>query len=278
MRYALALTAALLTICPWMMPADLGAEAAPQQEVQKAADPLRADVVEEVLLGRETAARIAGIYGLDERPLANKYVGLVGQVVARNAGRPELSFHFGILNTDVVNSFAAPGGYIFITRGALERMQNEAELAGVLAHEVAHVAERHALRRIGVSVSADGSTGLAKRMGGTAEANQAERDRLVEKTLDILLDQGYGSADDQQADHDAILITALAGYDPAAMAQYLERLNSDKGKALELLKHTHPAGPARVSAIRETIKSESIDGSRLKTNNDRFREVFSAKQ
>ncbi|HWR72808.1 MAG TPA: M48 family metalloprotease, partial [Nitrospirota bacterium] len=84
------------------------------------------DVAAEIEFGREVAARIIGRYGLYQNTAVTKYVNLVGKVVAMNANRPELEFRFGVLNTDQVNAYAAPGGYVFVTRGALAKMQDEA--------------------------------------------------------------------------------------------------------------------------------------------------------
>src|SRR3954471_8381239 len=97
----------------------------------------------EQAIGEASAAKLIHIFGLYENPEMTKYVNLVGNAVARAGARPGLLFHFAILDTDVVNAMAMPGGYVFVTRGALSLMDNESELAGVLAHEVAHVDGRH---------------------------------------------------------------------------------------------------------------------------------------
>ena len=93
-------------------------------------------------IGRAGAAKMIAVLGLYNEPGLTEYVNLVGNTVARQ-GERSLHYRFAVLNTPVVNAFALPGGYIFVTRGALATMKNEAELAGTLAHEVAHVDGRH---------------------------------------------------------------------------------------------------------------------------------------
>ncbi len=100
-------------------------------------------------IGFGIAATVIGRYHMVNDPALTHYVNLVGQAVAQQSIRgDEIQFHFGVLDTDDVNAFAAPGGFILVTRGALALMDNEAELAGVLAHEVGHVDQKHVLKEI----------------------------------------------------------------------------------------------------------------------------------
>ena len=94
-------------------------------------------------MGRALSARLIYKYGLIKNKKQTNYLNLVGHTVSRLSSRPELEFYFGILNSPDVNAFACPGGYILITKGALDLMDNEAQLAGVLAHEITHVSLRH---------------------------------------------------------------------------------------------------------------------------------------
>lgn len=103
---------------------------------------------DEVNIGRGAAARILGQYGAWHEPTLRQYVNLVGQTLVQSVGRDDITYHFTILNDDSVNAFSTPGGYVFITRGALRQMRDEAELAGVLGHELAHVNQRHVLSEI----------------------------------------------------------------------------------------------------------------------------------
>jgi len=129
------------------------------------------DITEEVRFGREVAARVIARYGLYENLQLMKYVNLVGKVLAMSTNRPELEFRFAVLNTDEINAYAAPGGYIFVTRGALAKMRDEAELAGVLAHEIGHVVEKHVVKELDIKGNDDSAvSGLARVIGGSSDS------------------------------------------------------------------------------------------------------------
>ena len=100
---------------------------------------------DEIELGKDVAANLLGAAPLVNDPALQAYVNKVGKWIALQTSRPGLPWHFGVLDTDSVNAFAAPGGYVFITRGMLLNMRDESELAGVLAHEISHVVAKHAL-------------------------------------------------------------------------------------------------------------------------------------
>ena len=97
---------------------------------------------QEQKIGEATAAKLVAMFGLVDSPKLTRYVNLVGASVARNASR-QMPFRFGVLDTDIAGAYALPGGYIFITKTALEAMENEAQLAGALGHEIVHAADRH---------------------------------------------------------------------------------------------------------------------------------------
>ena len=103
---------------------------------------------EEQQLGSDISTRIRDKYGVVQDRAVHRYLTLVGSVLASASSRPNLKWTFVVLDTDGVNAFAAPGGFIHITRGALAIIQNEAELADVLAHEIVHVTERHTVKAI----------------------------------------------------------------------------------------------------------------------------------
>ena len=103
---------------------------------------------DEAKIGREVAANLAARYGLVDDPVKVLYVNLVGRAVVKHCDRSNIPYRFGILRTAEINALAAPGGYIFITEGLLNQLKDESELAGVLAHEITHVVERHVVKAI----------------------------------------------------------------------------------------------------------------------------------
>ena len=124
------------------------------QNVDKASEKLK-DIEltddEEARLGEQVSDKIRTKYGVVQDPSVHRYVALVGNTVARKSARPGLKWNFIVLDTDGVNAFAAPGGFLFVTRGMLALVRSEDELACVLAHEVAHVAKKHGLKTIQTS-------------------------------------------------------------------------------------------------------------------------------
>ena len=239
------------------------------------AEVIQDDVREEVTFGREIAARMVGRYSLYDNGQLTKYVNLVGKAIALNTNRPEIDFHFGVLNTDEINAYAAPGGYVFVTRGALMKMQDEAELAGVLAHEIGHIVERHVVKELNIhGTEGSASSGLARLIGGGSDAARVAFYQSVDKALDILFKTGYKRDDEVQADRDALLFCALAGYDPAGLVRYFERLGAAKGRNTEVLDKTHPSYETRIAWLKGTMAGEGMEPGTFKTFKERFAEVM----
>ena len=233
------------------------------------------DVTEEVRFGREVAARLIGRFGLNNNDLLAKYVNLVGQSLAVNSNRPELKYYFAVLNTSEINAYAAPGGYIFVTQGAIDRMQDESELAGVIAHEMGHINGKHVVKELDIKAT-DGSavSGLARLIGGGTETARLAFSKAVDKAMDTLFKTGYKRDDEIEADKGTVMLCAVGGYDPAGLMRYFERLNGAKIKSTEVLDKTHPAYTARIVLLKETITEASIDTTSLKTYKDRFAETM----
>lgn len=236
------------------------------------------DIAAEIAFGRAISARILGRYNSYDNPALVKYVNLVGLVLARNTNRPELDFHFTILNTSEVNAYAAPGGYVFITLGALQLMKDESELAGVLAHEIAHVTEMHVVKELKIKgVDNSVTSGLAQLVGGNTESARAAFSQAVDKGLDMIFNDEYKREDELQADKTAITISALGGYDASALARYLDRVRAVKERVPGAVKgqapdtaQSHPSFNTRISQINEAIAKDGIDVAKLVKNQKRF--------
>jgi predicted Zn-dependent protease len=246
-----------------------------RQRLSAGDDVAASDISEEVRFGREVAARVIARYGLYDNAKLMKYVNLVGKALAMNTSRPELDFHFAVLNTDEINAYAAPGGYIFVTRGALLRMQSEAELAGVLAHEIGHVVEKHVVKELNIKGVDDSAvSGLARVIGGSTDSARVAFSQAVDKALDILFKDGYKREDEAQADKDAVLFCALTGYEPAGLVRFFERISVLKGKQTEVLDKTHPPYASRIAWLRSSVVQEGMDAEGYTVNRDRFHEAI----
>ena len=187
---------------------------------------------QEPAMGESVAVAITNRYGLDPNVALNKYVTLVGWTVASASPAADLRFNFGVLDTDEVNAYAGPAGYVMVTRGALMRMQDESELAGVLAHEIAHVRRRHVtealLRELGIGA-------LIRLFAGGIGANAQQ-----------LVSLSYTRANEAEADADAIASLRRAGIDPRPTADLFRRLGGERTEAgsLQWLE-SHPASGGR---------------------------------
>jgi beta-barrel assembly-enhancing protease len=231
------------------------------------------DIAAEIAFGRAIAARILGRYKAYDNPALIKYVSLVGATLALSTNRPELEFHLMILDTDELNAYAAPGGYIFITKGALQLMKDESELAGVLAHEVAHVTEKHVVKELKIK-GTDDSSDLARLIGGGSDAARAAFGQAVDKGLELIFKDEYKREDEMQADRTSVTISALSGYDPTGLARYLNRIKPVKDKIPAPADSTHPTFDIRIAEINSAISKEGINFNVLAKNNNRFAEAM----
>lgn len=173
-----------------------------------------------------------------------RYVNLVGRAVSRQSSRPDLLYSFAVVESPTPNAFAGPGGYIFVSTGALELMQNESELAGVLAHEIAHVTQRHMLKMYQQSQAISG----AQEAAGAANAKAAEYAKAADFGSDVLFNRGLNPTMEYEADAVGIEYAALAGYDPRGLITFLESLSNatrtDGGWF-----QTHPATSSRLARL-----------------------------
>lgn len=186
------------------------------------------------------------------------YVQGVGMRVAKRSQRPDLPYEFHVIASPELNAFALPGGQIFVTTAALKAMKSEAELAGVLAHEVTHVAQRHGIDQLrramlaqGVAIAALGSTpALAQQAGKIA--------------LDLVL-KGYSRTAEDEADRFGAVYSSTAGYDPRGLSSFLNTLAQTLGdtpKAFEPLSD-HPIISERVQRISQIIAEQHLSGSEV---------------
>ncbi|MEC9340222.1 MAG: M48 family metalloprotease [Pseudomonadota bacterium] len=217
--------------------------------IQQQIEVSNVDTTREVEIGQRFAATLLGGAPLVNNPGVQRYVNELGSWLALQAERPDLTFHFGVLDTPTVNAFATPGGYIFITRGLLERLNNETELAGVLSHEIAHVVARHHLAAAQKQANLD----FAGAVLGQALAGK-ENEALLTQLSGVarnLYSRGLDKQDEFEADRMGVVIAARAGYDPYGLPVVLQTLESlDPGDdALTLMFKTHPTPADRLTRL-----------------------------
>jgi predicted Zn-dependent protease len=235
-------------------------------------------------MGAQAAPELAGQFG---GPVQNErlqqYVQRVGNSIAvhTEADFPKLEWEFTLLDSHIINAFALPGGKIFITRGLAERMTNEAQLAGVLGHEIGHVSAEHAARRIGQQ--AIFNTGLA--VAGIAVGAQPEDSSLRQygqfaiPALAIggnLVLLSYGRDEESQADSLGMRYMMRAGYNPRGQMQVMEILRDAEqggGRPPELLA-SHPMPETRINRIQRLLETDFAEGANLPFYEERWHNEF----
>jgi beta-barrel assembly-enhancing protease len=207
---------------------------------------------EETKLGEAVSERIRQRYGVVQDPAVHKYVTLVGGVLAQASIRPTLRWQFVVLDTDGVNALAAPGGLVHITRGALSLIKSEAELAGVLGHEIVHVTEKHTIKAIQkgkmVQIGADETVGSA-----------GVFNKLVDKATGVVM-AGFGREEELEADRKGIVIANTVGYDPGGLKAFLTTL-AERNKAStekQGLFASHPEMKERFEKLDDTVKANKL--------------------
>lgn len=203
------------------------------------------------------SAVLLGARPLYENKDINIYINKVGMWLASNSSRPDLLWKFGVINSTAINAFSAPGGFVFITSGMLMQLENEAQLAAVLAHEISHITEQHHLNAIKEDAN---RTAITESLFISAQAYQdnttgnKDYSMWTEKVTGMaqnLYVKGLGRDDELQADQLGIRLLAKSGYDAFAYIDNLQVLASIAAddSALALLYQTHPAPSQRLAAL-----------------------------
>ncbi len=229
------------------------------------------DEPQEIELGRAVSSAVGARYRLLRDPALTRYVALVGNALAAHSERPDLRYYFAVLDASEVNAFAAPGGFIFITKGALGVMKDEATLAGVLGHEIAHVARRHALE----TIKAQNLKGLGVTAVGEAASRSSVKafSGLISTAADSIADnvilKGHSRGEESEADRLGFTYAAATGYDPAGLRDFLTALIDRGGKDSVIGKFlsTHPGTEDRLKVQEDLLKSLTAGGRR---NPERF--------
>jgi predicted Zn-dependent protease len=217
---------------------------------------------EEREIGEAASNRVRAEFGVMQDAALTKYVTLVGNVLARGSSRPDLKWEFIVLDTDGVNAFAAPGGLVHITRGALGLMKNEAELAGVLGHEIAHITRKHSVKAI---QTGQGAKLLTEEVGSRTSYWYT---RAADALYDNILDKGFSRGDENEADQEGARLANKAGYNPAGLSAFLQKLldrnkNNKGGDRPNGLFSTHPDTRDRISRVNKQISTEKLASTAL---------------
>ncbi len=197
----------------------------------------------------EVIARFGGVVRDEE---ITRRVNLVGKGLAHYSKRPALEWRFGVLDSDSVNAFSAPGGHVFITRGLYDLAgDNDDALAAVLAHEIAHITERHALKIIERAELLSGAGDFAQRSSDfrRTEAELRQFDLSIDEILKALFEKGYDPQTEYAADRLGRQLAVTTGYAPGALRQVLTQLRQRKGDEAKAIFSTHPPLAERIKRL-----------------------------
>jgi predicted Zn-dependent protease len=223
-----------------------------------------ADQDQEAAIGRDAAATLLGASKPIDVDPVQQYVNRVGLWVAMQSDRPDLPWHFAVVDSDDIDAFAAPGGYVFITRGLLLHMHSEAELAGVLGHEISHVVLKHHLNELqrGARLDLLGQAAQyqLQQNGHDSKVDQEVMDKVSSATR-TLYSKGLDKGDELAADRMGVVLAARAGYDPYGLVAVLQTLESvdPKSGSMQLLLATHPTPADRIAALSAAMDAGRMD-------------------
>tara|TARA_B100000745_G_scaffold198622_1_gene130994 strand:- start:1670 stop:2539 length:870 start_codon:yes stop_codon:yes gene_type:complete len=214
---------------------------------------------EELAIGREAAAILLGAAPLSTRNQQQQYINKLGRYLASHSKRPGLPWRFGIINHPAINAYAAPGGYIFVTQGLLNVLENEAQLAAVLAHEITHVVEKHHLKEIQKSGGFSALVDTGVLLYESSDSPQLAP-KYVEKVANgakSVFTSGLSKGAEYHADNEAIFILQKAGYDPFALFDVLQKLDErgSQDGMLSLMLATHPTPRQRLDKLDSAATS-----------------------
>lgn len=226
------------------------------------------DEAQERDIGAAMAAEVNHQIPLVQDPLLNAYVGRLGGLLATASERPGLDYEFRVVDSRVVNAFALPGGYIYVTRGLLEQTRSGPELAAILAHEIGHVAARHGVHKLQRQLRTGSLVGVLYQLilGGEPEL-------LRQRALGMagaIWSARHSREDEQEADELAVRYLVRAGVNPEGMVTLLETLlaeetGEDSTRVADWFS-THPLTSSRISRAQaeiESVEREAPPGGRL---------------
>lgn len=212
----------------------------------------------EVELGKDVVKEVESTEKVLTNQEVQNYVNKVGRKVAKVCDRKDVTYSFKVLDSEEINAFACPGGFIYIYKGLMKKMDNEAQLAAVLAHEVGHIVARHSIKRLqaiyGYSIVME--VALGEKMGQTAR-------QMVDAAAGVIL-LGYGRENEYESDEYGILYSKKAGYNPKGMVQVFEKFKQMEGQppnTFEKLLMSHPPASDRINNGNKEI--QKIGGTNL---------------
>jgi beta-barrel assembly-enhancing protease len=215
---------------------------------------------EERQLGEQVSLQLRERFGVMQDEKVTKYVTLVGAVLAQASSKPKMEWKFIVLDTDGVNAYAAPGGFIHVTRGLLGLIKTEAELAGVLGHEITHVTGRHSIDAVKQNKAITLGSELAGSSGGLTQAAIA---KLAAAVFNSVFEGQFSQSAENESDRVGTQLANKVGYAPNGIADVLKKIQARNGSRADRngMFASHPAIKDRISNNVKQIKAENLSGT-----------------
>jgi predicted Zn-dependent protease len=227
---------------------------------------------EEVQMGAQANQQVAAQLPMLNDATVNAYVNSLGRSIAATTSRADLNWQFGVVNTDVINAFALPGGYIYVNRGVLSRASNESELAGVLAHEIEHVVRRHSVKQMEQAQGANVGVALACTLTNVC-ANQAAQAAIQVGGTAVFA--RFSRGDEVQADEGGFNNVVRAGINPRGMLTFFQKLLAEEqqggsSSAASSWFSDHPGTQDRIADIQRMLAESGNRLNGLRTDSQGF--------
>jgi predicted Zn-dependent protease len=211
---------------------------------------------EEIKIGGDLAGIILGVAPLVKDGAKQRYINRLGRWIALHSDRPDLPWRFGIVETSDVNAFSMPGGYVLITRGMFEKMRSESELAGVLAHEIAHVVNKDHIAALQTSLRNSAVTGFSEYVTGAGALGSLVKTAIINAGKDMFT-RGLNKEDEFDADLMGVVIAARAGFSPFGLVGVLQTLSAGASeKGYTLMAKTHPQPVERIERLDRAMGTQ----------------------
>jgi len=242
---------------------------------------------EEVALGEGITSGFLGAVALHRNENLQRYVNRVGRWLALHTERPDLPWTFGVIDTETINAFAMPGGTVLVSHGLVRKLQNESELAGVLAHEIAHVVKRHQLQAIQSGAGTDALASVGKELAAQRVGRSGDvlglKSQLASAGVDLVKNGFFVKPLDRSMEYEAdrlgAVIAARGGYDPYGIVAVLTMLSTVKAdeSGASILFSTHPGPGDRIAELERFMPNVLDRYSNLPQVEGRFKQMVSGR-
>lgn len=219
---------------------------------------------QEIEIGKQTNEQVLSEYQLYDNSQIQGYVDNLGQELVSSSDSRNIPFHFQVVVSDEVNAFATPGGFVYVTTGLLRTAENRAQLASVMAHEIAHINNKHGVKGLKQAVAA---RGIASTVGVDTSA-------LAQIAYQVTVDLPQSRSFEYEADSNGLNILQQAGYPAEAFAHFLAKLKSSGGTP-EFLR-THPSSDNRIEAIAQKSKESNLTNHKGQDQAEYYQNVLSS--